>query len=227
MGSFGNPENTSKVNNTPNFEELPLGDQIKQVIAQLPTHTVSLGEILDLVGRDGMLLLVAFLTLVFMVPVSIPGVSTIFGAAILLIGTSRIFGRTLWLPKRFKERALPADKLRNALEKGLVWIPRLEKISKPHRMAGLTTGRVMNMLNDGGLILGALLLMAPFGFIPFSNTVPGIALLFLAVGLIQRDGTAVLLGHLANLASIVYFGVLIGGGGMVIQNLLHNHAAAG
>jgi len=80
----------------------------------------------------------------------------------------------------------------------------------------------MNIINDGGLILGAVLLMAPFGFIPFSNTVPGVALLFLAVGLIQRDGTAVLLGHLANVASIAYFGVLIGGGGMMIQNMLQN-----
>lgn len=210
------------MNNTPNFDELPLGDQIKQVIAQLPASTVSLGEILDLVGRDGMLLLVAFLTLVFMVPVSIPGVSTVFGAAILLIGISRIFGRTLWLPKRVKERALPADKLRSALEKGLVWIPRLEKVSKPQRMVWLTNGRAMNIINDGGLILGAVLLMSPFGFIPFSNTLPGIALLFLAVGLIQRDGAAVLLGHLANLASIVYFGVLIGGGGVLIQNMLQN-----
>ena len=50
----------------------------------------------------------------------------------------------------------------------------------------------------------------------------GPALLFLAVGLIQRDGAAVLLGHLANVASIVYFGVLIGGGGMMIQNMLQN-----
>ena len=208
------------MNNTHSTDERTLGEQIRLVIEQLPASTVSLGEILELVGREGMLLLVAFLTLVFMMPVSIPGVSTIFGAAILLIGISRIFDRTLWLPKRFKERALPADKLRNALEKGLVWIPRLEKISRPHRMAWLAQGRMMNIINDGGLILGAVLLMAPFGFIPFSNTVPGIALLFLAVGLIQRDGAAVLLGHLANVASIVYFSVLIGGGGMMIQNML-------
>lgn len=200
--------------------ERTLGEQIQRVIEQLPPHTVTLGEILELVGREGLLLLIAFLTLVFMVPVSIPGVSTIFGAAILLIGISRIFGRTLWLPKRIKERRLPSDKLRNALEKGLVWIPRLEKISRPHRQAWLTEGRAMNTLNDAALILGAVLLMAPFGFIPFSNTAPGLALLFLAVGLIQRDGTAVLLGHLANLASIVYFGVLIGGGGMLLQNML-------
>lgn len=213
-----------ELNNIHSTDERTLGEQIRLVIEQLPANTVSLGEILELVGREGMLLLVAFLTLVFMVPVSIPGVSTIFGAAILLIGISRIFGRTLWLPKRFKERALPADKLRHALEKGLVWIPRLEKVSRPHRMAWLTQGRMMNIINDGALILGAVLLMAPFGFIPFSNTVPGIALLFLAVGLIQRDGAAVLLGHLANVASIVYFGVLIGGGGMMIQNMLQNQA---
>ena len=215
MPELNNIDNTAK-------DDRSLGEQIKLVIDQLPTNTVSLGEILELVGREGMLLLVAFLTLVFMVPVSIPGVSTIFGAAILLIGISRIFGRTLWLPKRFKERALPAGKLSSALEKGLVWVPRLEKISRPHRMAWLTQGRTMNIINDGALILGAVLLMAPFGFIPFSNTLPGIALLCLAVGLIQRDGAAVLLGHLANVVSIVYFGVLIGGGGVMIQNMLQN-----
>jgi hypothetical protein len=202
------------------MQEMPLGDQIRLVIQQMPADKVSLGQILDLVGRDGMLLLVAFLTLVFMVPVSIPGVSTVFGGAILLIGISRILGRTLWVPKGVKERPLPADKIRHALEKGLVWIPRLEKISRSNRLAGLTQGRVMCFINDAALILGAVLLMAPFGFIPFSNTVPGIALLFLAVGLIQRDGAAVLLGHFANVASIVYFGVLIGGGGMMLQNLL-------
>ena len=151
-----------ELNNIHSTDERTLGEQIRLVIEQLPANTVSLGEILELVGREGMLLLVAFLTLVFMVPVSIPGVSTIFGAAILLIGISRIFGRTLWLPKRFKERALPADKLRHALEKGLVWIPRLEKVSRPHRMAWLTQGRMMNIINDGALILGAVLLMAPF-----------------------------------------------------------------
>ncbi|HEX4856946.1 MAG TPA: exopolysaccharide biosynthesis protein [Limnobacter sp.] len=197
-----------------------MGDQIRHVLKQMPPDQVSLGQILDLVGRDGMLLLVAFLTLVFMVPVSIPGVSTVFGGAILLIGVSRLLGRTLWVPGKVKDRPLPADKIRSALEKGLVWIPRLEKISRSNRMASLTQGRIMCFINDSALILGAVLLMAPFGFIPFSNTVPGVALLFLAVGLIQRDGAAVLLGHLANIASIVYFSVLIGGGGMMLQNLL-------
>ena len=61
--------------------------------------------------------------------------------------------------------------------------------------------------------------MAPFGFVPFSNTFPAVALLAYAIGFIQRDGGAVLLGHLANIGTVIYFSVLIGGGGLVAQEL--------
>jgi hypothetical protein len=47
-----------------------------------------------------------------------------------------------------------------------------------------------------------------------------LALLFYAAGLIQRDGGAMLLGHLANIATIIYFGILIGGGGVAVRELL-------
>jgi hypothetical protein len=67
----------------------------------------------------------------------------------------------------------------------------------------------MNTVNNIAFIYGALLLMAPFGFVPFSNTLPGIALLFLAIGLLQRDGLCILFGHLMNLATTIYFTVLI------------------
>ena len=38
--------------------------------------------------------------------------------------------------------------------------------------------------------------------------------------MIQRDGTAIVLGHLANIGTIIYFGILIGGGGMAAHGLL-------
>lgn len=199
---------------------LTLRQQLELLIAQMPPDKVSVGQIRDMAGRDGLLVVVALLTLVFMVPVSIPGVSTVFGAAILLIGISRLWSRPLWLPGKVAKKSLPSDKIRLAMIKGMVWLPRLEKISHSHRLQILISGPVAQRLNDAAIVLAALLLMAPFGFIPFSNTLPGIALLFLAVGLIQRDGAAVLLGHLANLATMIYFAGLIGGGGILIQNLL-------
>ena len=90
------------------------------------------------------------------------------------------------------------------------------------RIRGLVDGRVQDVFNNLAFILAALLLMAPFGFIPFSNTLPGLALLLYAIGMIQRDGMAILLGHLANIGTIIYFGILIGGGGMAAHGLLRH-----
>src|SRR3546814_1117757 len=175
-----------------------LGEQLASIIESLPEDPLTLGELLDVFGDEGLLLLTMLLTLVFLIPVSIPGVSTVFGAAILLVGISRLIGRPLWLPARLRDKALPADRLRPGLTGGMTWVRRLERISRPHRLRALVAGRVQNLFNNLAFILAALLLMAPFGFVPFSNTLPALALLFLAAGLIQRDGVAVLLGYLAN-----------------------------
>lgn len=202
-----------------------LGAQIRQLIDELPEDHLSLGDLLDTVGDEGLLLLTVLMTLVFLIPVSIPGVSTVFGAAIVLIGVSRLSGRPLWLPARIRSRPLPAARLRPALGRGLVWVGRLERISRPQRLPALANGRAVDLFNNLCFIAAALLLMAPFGFIPFSNTLPGLALLLYAVGMIQRDGGAVLLGHLANIATVVYFGFLIGGGGVAMHGLWHYFSA--
>jgi hypothetical protein len=201
-------------------QEQSLEETIQGVIDKLPPEGVSLAEILDLVGRDSLLILCIFLTLIFMVPVSIPGVSTVFGAAILLIGISRLFNRNLWLPKRVQKRVISTEKLRGAFERAMKWLRRLERISKPHRLRWLTVGGPIGIVNNLSFILGAVLLMAPFGLIPFSNTLPALAILLLALGLLQRDGVCILLGHLANIGTIIYFTFLIGGGSVAIKQAI-------
>lgn len=196
-----------------------LGDRLEAVIAGLDGESLTLGQMLDRVGTQGLLLLAALLTLVFLIPVSIPGVSTIFGAAILLIGVSRLLDRPLWLPARLRHRELPARRVRDMLGRGMTWIHRMERISRRHRLPGLAEGRAMDIVNSLAFIFAAILLMMPFGFIPFSNTLPGIALLFYSVGMIQRDGVAILLGHLGTVVTVVYFTFLIGGGGWALLAL--------
>lgn len=200
-------------------EAKSFGEKLNVVIGQLPPDQVTLAEIRDLVGQEGLLLLTAFLTLVFMIPVSIPGVSTVFGAGILLIGLSRFFRTKLWLPGFIAQRQLPSDKLRAGLIQGSKWLHRLERISRPHRMNRLAAPGLVDTVNSAAMILGAVLLMAPFGLIPFSNTLPALALLFFAIGLLQRDGLCILFGHLSNVATIIYFLVLIVGGGVAIHEV--------
>jgi hypothetical protein len=201
-----------------------LGEQLEHVIHELPEDRITLGALLDVFGDEGLLLLTMLLTLVFLIPVSIPGVSTVFGAAILLVGISRLLGRPLWLPARIRHRDLPAAKLRPGLQQGMTWVRRLERISRPRRLKSIIDGRARLQLTNLAFIVAAVLLMAPFGFVPFSNTLPALALLLYSVGMVQRDGGAVLLGHLANVATMIYFGILIGGGGMAIRELWQRFA---
>lgn len=203
-------------------EEDSLGEKLKTIIAKLPSNGVTLAEILEIVGQDGMMILTGLLSLVFLIPVSIPGVSTVFGAAILLVGISRLFGRNLWLPKSFKTRVIATDTLRTTLNRALVWLQRLERVSRPRRLSWMASEGVMNVLNSLALILAAVLLMAPFGLIPFSNTLPALAILCLAIGLLQRDGVCILLGYVGNVVTIIYFSVLIGGGGLAIREALQH-----
>jgi hypothetical protein len=202
-----------------------ISQRIRTLVRSLPRTGITLSELIHRVGSDGLLLLTALLTLVFLIPVSIPGVSTVFGAAILLIGLSRLFRRDLWIPARMKDRVIGTRKLRPVLRKALPWLQKIERVSRPNRIGWLVTDGPVDRLNNASIILGAVLLMMPFGMIPFSNTFPAVALLFLAIGLLQRDGVCVLLGYISNVATIVYFGLLFTGGGLAAREAFNRLSA--
>ena len=202
----------------------PISQTLRSLVRSLPRTGITLSELIQRVGNDGLLILVTLLTLVFLIPVSIPGVSTVFGAAILLISVSRLFGRNLWIPSKIEHRMIGTRKLRPLLRKALSWLKKLERVSRPNRIQWLVAGGTMAFINNLALILGAVLLMMPFGLIPFSNTFPAVAILFLAIGLLQRDGLCILLGHISNVLTILYFAVLIGGGGLAVREVFNRFA---
>lgn len=197
-----------------------LGEKLERMVKSLPPSEVTLVDIYESIGNDSLMFFTIFLALVFLVPVSIPGVSTVFGSAILLIGISRLFNRGLWLPSRIANRAIASEKLAVVLNRALVWFRRFERISRPYRFSAFARDGKVGLFNKLSYILAAVLLMVPFGFIPFSNTLPAIALIFLALGVIQKDGGCIFFGHLSNFVTILYFSVLIFGGGMTIYQVI-------
>ena len=199
--------------------EMTAAESVEHVIKNLSGDVVTLREIINVIGHEGMLVFCIFLTLPFMVPVSIPGISTLFGLAIGLIGLGVMTHRPPWLPDRLIRKKFPAHRLRLALEKGTIWIHRLERISRPS-IPVLTHGSGMARINGLMLIAGALLLMAPFGLIPFPNTLPGLAILFLATGVLQRDGRSVLLGYMTLVLTALYFSFLLRGGIAFLQGVI-------
>ena len=111
-----------------------LSQRIRALIRSLPRTGITLSELVHRVGNDGLLILTALLTLVFLIPISIPGVSTVFGAAILLIGMARLLRRELWIPHRIAHKTIATRKLRPMLRKALPLLHRLERVSRPNRI---------------------------------------------------------------------------------------------
>ena len=54
---------------------------LTRAVDRIEGETITLRQLLELVGEHGLLFLCALLTIPFLIPVSIPGVSTVFGAA--------------------------------------------------------------------------------------------------------------------------------------------------
>ncbi|BAO83151.1 uncharacterized ABC-type transport system, permease component [Serpentinimonas maccroryi] len=196
-----------------------LVEHIERVLTTLPEQDLTLHDIVEAVGPDSLMLLTIFLSLIFLVPVSIPGVSTAFGLAIVLIGLTRTFQRKPWLPQRIARRRLAAAPLRAGLQRATVWLHRIDRLSRPHRWPWLSSHGPATLCNNLALVFAGLLLMMPFGLIPFSNTLPALAVIFLSAGMMQRDGLALLLGYAAVCLTLLYFALLITAGGATLMEV--------
>lgn len=183
-------------------------DTIAHILASVRSDTISVRELLALMGEQGLLMLCALMTLPFLFPVSIPGVSTVFGAAILLIGVAITLGTLPWLPVFVADRQLDWRRLRPALARGMGFLRKVDRFLKPHRLSFLSNSVVMARVNGLALVFAAFLLMLPLGLVPFSNTLPGVAILFLAIGISQRDGALVAAGYVMIALTLAYFGFL-------------------
>lgn len=188
--------------------EVRLSAALESTRQAIAGHQVTLRELLAHVGEQGLLVFCAILAMPFLLPVSLPFMSTALGAPMLLIGYAVTMNRTPWLPDRLLDHALPSVTIQHVLERAVRAADRFEHLAKP-RMLGLTGTPAINVVNGIVLVISVLALMAPLPLIPLANTLPGIAIILLCLGMAERDGWLLLGGHFVALVSLVYVGVLL------------------
>jgi len=169
---------------------------------------VSLRELLAALGEQGLLVFCGVLAAPFLLPVTVPGMSTVLGLPMLLIGFAVMLSRVPWLPERLLNHSLPSTTVRSVLNKVRGWAERFEHLVRP-RWLGLTGGRAINALNGALVIIAVLLLMAPIPLVPLVNSVPALAVLLLCFGMAERDGLVIAIGYFTTLVAAVYVGGLI------------------
>lgn len=188
--------------------EVRLSEALTTTRLAIEGHRVTLRELLRLVGEQGLLVFCAILAMPFLLPVSLPFMSTALGAPMLLISLAVTMNRVPWLPDRLLDHALPSMTVQHVLERAAHASDRFEHLVRP-RMLGLTDTPFINAVHGVALVLAVLALMVPLPLIPFANTLPAIGIVLLCLGMAERDGVLLLLGHLFVLVSLLYVGTLL------------------
>ena len=188
--------------------EVRMSAALASAEAEVKDPAVTLRALLAMLGEQGLLVFCGVLAAPFLLPLTVPGMSTVLGLPMLLIGFAVMVSRVPWLPERLLNRSLPAPTVRSVLGRVRGWAERFEHLVRP-RLLGLTGGRVVNFANGGLVIAAVLLLMAPIPLVPFINSLPAFAIILLCFGMAERDGVVVLLGYLMTLVSAVYVGGLV------------------
>ncbi len=196
------PQPAREANATDTTRRIRLGEMLHQLgarargseCAEPRPAMLTVGELVDRAAEGGFGFLIGILTLI-----AIPffGLSTPFGLAIALIGSQMMVGRTQpWLPKRARRRELKMemlDRVATLLAKRTKWIAG----STRHRWQTLVQPRLIGL----GIVILALGLALPLP-IPGSNLVFLIPLFIYSVGVLERDGLWIVLGHIATVVDV-------------------------
>lgn len=159
-------------------------------------ENVSIGQLLEAFHERGF----GFFLFVFALPAALPlpglGVNVIIAAPLLLLTAQQIAGRhTIWLPEKTKGKTFEGKSLDSVIEKAAPWIRRIEFFLSP-RLAFITQGVFSHLIGVFGFIMACSILVP----LPLTNTAPAIGICLMSIGVLTRDGLAVIVGAIWGLA---------------------------
>jgi len=184
---------------------LRFSQDIKFLLERSANQPLTLGNILAETSERGFSLVIALLVLPFLFPMT-PGLVGPLGSVCLLLSVQMALGRrSPWLPQKIARFRFPRWFVLQLLQ-NLKRVTRvLEKIARP-RLLKLAENPQIWRLNGICISWLALLLLSP---IPFTNPIPTVGILLLAVAILETDGLLMCISYLITALITVLFGCII------------------
>lgn len=188
---------------------VPLSDQLESIInSHQDGPGLSLNDLLSRTADRGPFGLIILLCLPFLGPVSLPGVSNVFGVVILLLAWRIYHGQPPRLPGRVGARSIEGRILAKVIRASIRVLRWVERMTKPRGSPWIRSGTARRF-NALVLMFGGILLAAPIPpIIPLSNLTPSVGIMLVAASMMEEDGVVIWFGYGATLAAAVYIGAL-------------------
>ena len=177
-------------------------------------ESVAIREILRDAGSNGMLSLILLLSLPFVFPIPVPGLSVPFGILIALLGWSLFFRKTVCIPERLLAFKTKRHFVLQIIGKGERALRILEKFTRPCMGQVLSRFKI-DSWGAAAIVMGGCLLALPLP--PGTNFLPAAMVVSFTAGMIARDIRLVVLGVLLIALNVAFFGGLLWFAGTAIQ----------
>lgn len=176
----------------------PISRVIGDFIAGGDAPRVRLMDLAELLAERAFGMLLILFALPNFIP--IPGLSLVCGLPIAWLGVQMAAGRRKpWLPQRFASVTIDRVLFRQLIVRVEPWMVRVERRLRPRLF--FFTSRLVERFLGGFLFALGITLALP---IPLGNVPPGIAVIILALGLMERDGAVVLFGLLVGVVAMAF-----------------------
>jgi hypothetical protein len=183
---------------------LRFSQDIKSLLQRLSEQPLTLGDILTETSERGFSLVITLLVLPFLFPMP-PGLTSPLGGACLILSLQMVLGRrSPWLPKKIANYQFPSSfaqvilqnlrRVTKIIEK--IARPRLEKVAN-HPLTWRFNGLCISWLT--------ILLISP---VPFTNPIPTVGILLLAIATIESDGLLMCISYVATVLITLIFGFI-------------------
>ncbi|HXH30820.1 MAG TPA: exopolysaccharide biosynthesis protein [Bacteriovoracaceae bacterium] len=153
---------------------------------------ITLGNIVQHVEGEAIIVLCLVTILPFMQPIPIPGLSSLLGLIVLLQGIGLMLWSKPLLTKRMKEINITHERFEfifRAAKKFSAVTSKISTFKHP-----LTNSRVSHVVCGIAIIISAAVLALPLP-IPFSNLIPAMSIFLICIGLLEEDLILIILGH--------------------------------
>ena len=181
----------------PENTDLAISDRLDRLAAEAQGEVVSLNWVMAQLHERAFGLFLLILALPCCIPF-LYGIPQVVALPLMFVSAQILFGRqTPWLPTKLSERTVSTSSLASLAKRAGPWLRRIEAVSRP-RLGALTRPPLDRVIGIALVLFSASILVP----LPGTNTVPGFAVVLVAMGLLQRDGLIVILGTLIGTAWI-------------------------
>ncbi len=185
------------------MHQQPLSQSLEALLGAADNQTaLTLNQLVERTGGRGIYLFLTMVSLPFIVPIPLPGFSLIVGLIILLSGLRMALGLPPKLPLFIGKKSISVERQRKILAASVRLVKWIERMVKPRGrdwIANEASRRAHGLL----IAFMGFLLTLPLPIV-FTNSLPGLAVIFICVSMMEEDALLIWVGYVFAAGSVIY-----------------------